>query len=570
MLLLILFAFIAGIVTILSPCILPILPVVLSGSVGGGHRKPLGIVLGFVLSFSFFTLALATLVKLTGLSADLLRNFSVVIILLFGLSLLVPKFQIILEQLFNKLAKVGPKKSTDSGFIGGVILGLSLGLVWTPCVGPIIASVIALAAISSVNLATIVITLSYSLGTAIPMLLITYGGRQALLKVPWLINNTVKIQKAFGVLMILTALAIFFSLDRRFQTYILDKFPNYGTGLTKIEDNAKVLSKLQELQAVKPLPADSNSQMAPEIIAGGKWFNLPDGKTKLSLADIRGKVVLIDFWTYTCINCIRTLPYIRAWDEKYRSKGLVIIGVHTPEFEFEKDAGNVQKALGDFAIKYPVVQDNDYATWNAYNNQYWPAKYFIDKNGNIRSTHFGEGKYDESEKLIQELLAETGVDIANMPISNQDYSIDTRTPETYLGYARINNFGSLEGIVQDKASLYSAPKNLRSNNFAYSGSWTVTSERAMPEKGANLTFNFESKNVYLVMRPKGKDSGQIKVFLDDQLVDAKIAGDDVSGGEVKVADDRLYTLIKLPAPGKHLLRLEFLDNNLELYAFTFG
>lgn len=246
MILLVAFSFLAGIVTILSPCILPILPIVLSGSLTGGKFRPFGIVTGFIISFTFFTLALSMLVRLTGISADFLRLFSMVIIAGFGLSLLLPKFQVLMERLFTGLSNLTPKQSENSGFKGGILLGLSLGLVWTPCVGPIIASVITLAASSSVTASAFFIIIAYSIGTSIPMLAIIYGGRQLLSKVPWLTNNTVKIQKAFGVLMILTALAIFFNLDRKFQTYILDKFPNYGTRLTSLEDNQTVRDQLKQ------------------------------------------------------------------------------------------------------------------------------------------------------------------------------------------------------------------------------------------------------------------------------------------------------------------------------------
>jgi cytochrome c biogenesis protein CcdA len=241
------FAFLAGIITILSPCILPILPIVLSGSIGSGKRKPQGIVTGFVLSFTFFTLFLALLVKTLGISADVLRSISIIIILIFGISLLLPQFQILMEKLFSRLSGRFAVKGVHDGFLGGVVIGLSLGLIWTPCVGPILASVITLAATSDVSLAAFFITLAYSLGTAIPMFAIMYGGRGLLQKVPWLLPNTNKIQKAFGVLMILTAFGIFFNIDRRFQTYILTTFPQYGTGLTQFEDNDFVKKRLQIL-----------------------------------------------------------------------------------------------------------------------------------------------------------------------------------------------------------------------------------------------------------------------------------------------------------------------------------
>jgi len=572
MIVLILFAFLGGIVTILSPCILPILPIVLSGTITGGKRRPLGVVTGFVASFTFFTLFLSAIVKATGLSADALRIVAVVIISLFGLSLVIPALQKKMEELFSRVAQMGPRGNTNDGFVSGMLVGLSLGLVWTPCVGPILASIITLAATSSVTLGSVIITLAYALGTAIPLLAITYGGRTLLTKTPWLLQNTARIQRGFGVLMLVTALAIFFSWDRQFQAYILTKFPSYGTGLTQLEDNAVVQKELRQLKN-KPEGGSMLDSLlepsygnAPELIAGGQWFN----SEPLTLAQLKGKVVLIDFWTYTCINCIRTLPYVKSWWEKYKDKGLVIIGVHTPEFEFEKNADNVQKAIEDFGITYPVMQDNDYATWRAYDNHYWPAEYFIDKNGVIRRTHFGEGKYDESEKFIQKLLEETGV--TDQPeINNQEYQIHARTPETYLGYARMQGIAGGQSVQPDTRASYEAPDSLPLNRFALNGTWTVGEERAMPEKTATLTYRFSAKNVYLVMRPLNNEgTANVRVYLDGKLAGAGTAGEDVTDGLVSVTTDRLYTLIHLSDPGEHTQRLEFTDGNIDLYAVTFG
>ncbi|MBU0612376.1 cytochrome c biogenesis CcdA family protein, partial [Patescibacteria group bacterium] len=265
MLLLLLFAFIGGVVTILSPCIMPILPIILSGSVGGGKKKPLGIVFGFILSFTFFTLFLTSIVNILGISADFLRNLSMIVILGFGISLLVPKFQVVLEKLFSKLANKTPKQGESTGFGGGIVIGLSLGLIWTPCVGPILASVISLAITGSVTGSAFFITIAYSLGTAIPMLIIMYGGRQLLQKVPGLLKNTGKIQKAFGVLMIITAIGIFFNADRSFQSYILKVFPNYGTGLTSLEDNDAIKDELEKLQD-EPLDEDNMGKTTDQIM----------------------------------------------------------------------------------------------------------------------------------------------------------------------------------------------------------------------------------------------------------------------------------------------------------------
>lgn len=574
MILLLLFSFIAGIVTILSPCILPILPVILSGSISGGKKRPFGVVTGFILSFTFFTLFLTSIVRLIGIPADSLRTVSIVIIFVFGLSLLLPNFQVYVEKLFAKLSSFVPRSNNDGGFKSGVLVGVSIGLIWTPCVGPILASVISLALIGTVTGAAVFITLAYSLGTAIPMLAIVYGGRKLLDKNLWLVKNTGKIQKVFGVVMILTAIGIFFNIDRKFQTYILTKFPNYGIGLTSLEDKEFIRDKLDELRDEErgQLVNEKNSTgeldvigKAPDLIPGGQWFNLPDGVSSYQLTDLRGKVVLIDFWTYTCINCIRTFPFLREWNQKYSDKGLVIIGVHTPEFEFEKDADNVRVAIADFELEYPIMQDNDYATWRAFNNRYWPAKYLIDTDGNVRYTHFGEGSYDETERNIQLLLSELGEDIGGVDIDNPTYSVSSKTPELYLGHGRIQYLSSQEKASLDVSKTYSYPRLLPKNNFAYSGEFLIQDEFSAPSVGAKLKLDYEAKNVFLVM--SSDVGGRVRVMVDGQI---DLSGEDVIGGIIEIEENRVYEIVNLDEPGRHIIELEFLDPGIEIYAFTFG
>lgn len=572
MLLLIAFAFLAGIVTVLSPCILPLLPIILSSADGTGKQKPLGVVIGFVASFTFFTLFLSTIVRSSGIPAESLRFFSIAVLSLFGASLLIPQIQTKIEVLFSRFANLMPSGQNRTGLWGGLIIGLSLGLLWTPCVGPILASVISLAITGTVTTQAFLITLAYALGTAIPMFMIMMAGSTALQKVPWLLRNTSKIQKSFGVLMILTAIGIFFNVDRRFQTFVLEAFPNYGVGLIQFEDTPQIR---QQLNSLNNQPQDETNRgkplsdvmpkgaPAPELVSGGQWFNSPP----LKLSELKGKVVLVDFWTYSCINCQRTLPYLRSWWKKYQDKGLVIIGVHSPEFEFEKDAENVQQAISDFDLSYPVMQDNEFTTWRSYNNHYWPAKYLIDKDGNIRYTHFGEGKYDETEQKIQDLLAETGSDVSSVEVENPQYQIFSRTPELYLGYSRIEYFSSPEKPQPNRTATYTTPSQLPENSFAYVGNWTIMSEYAAPSTGAQLHLNFEAKEVFLVARPKNGKSGEMNIFLDGEK---QFLGEDTPNGEVQVTTDKLYKLIFLTQPGRHTLKIEFLDDNLEVYAFTFG
>jgi len=478
-----------------------------------------------------------------------------VIIGTFGLVLVVPQLKKVYELLISKwTARSGSGGGARSGFLGGTLVGISLGLIWTPCVGPILASVIALALTGSVSGAAVLITLAYALGTAGPMLLIMVGGRGLLNRVPWLLRNLENIQRFFGILLILVALAMTFNLDRKFQIFILDTFPSYGRGLTQIETIPVVQEQLQQTMPTSA-PIDPSS-FAPELVPGGEWFN----SDPLTLEQLRGKVVLVDFWTYSCINCIRTLPYIEEWYEKYKDEGLVIIGVHTPEFEFEKEAKNVQQAIRDFGLTYPVVQDNDYGTWQAYQNHYWPAKYFIDRKGNVRDSHYGEGDYDESEQLIRDLLEEDGTVVEAGPINNLDYTIDSLSPETYTGYGRMSNFASPEQLQKDTEAIYTTPKNLSRNEWAYGGSWNVGKEKAVAGVGSTLTFQFEAKNVFLVMNPVDNQMPvPVEVYMDGELINI-----------LTIDKDRLYDLVKNEVMGEHRLELRFLEGGSEVYAFTFG
>ncbi|MEK7673493.1 MAG: cytochrome c biogenesis protein DipZ [Patescibacteria group bacterium] len=564
MFVLIVFAFIAGIVTILSPCILPVLPIVLSSSIGGGKKRPFGVITGFIVSFTFFTLALTAIVNATGISADVLRYVAIILIGFFGLLMLFPKLLVAWEGLLSKLSTVSVNNSNSNGFGGGFLVGLSLGLIWTPCAGPILASVITLAATSQVTFGAVLITLAYSLGTAIPMTLVIFGGRALLNKVPVLLKNSAKIQRIFGVIVILMALAIGFNLDRKLQTFIVEKFPSYGAGLTKIEQLDVVKERLGDTGMITEEAYNKECVEAPDFTGGGEWLN----SDPLNIEGLKGKVVLVDFWTYTCINCIRTMPYITGWYDNYKDNGLVVIGVHTPEFEFEKKTSNVASALKDYGVNYPVVQDNDYKIWRNYQNRYWPAKYFVDKKGCVRKTHFGEGDYEESEEFIRKLLEEDGEKLDKDLLGLGDYDVESRTPETYLGYARIENFASNEKIQLDKYAQYSLPEILEKNQFGYSGTWNVGEESAMTKAGASLELNFTAKEVFLVMRSDKQASA--KVYLDNKLVNNNTAGIDVKNGEVMISEDKLYKLVKLESAENHVLKLEFLNEGAEVYAFTFG
>ena len=285
----------------------------------------------------------------------------------------------------------------------------------------------------------------------------------------------------------------------------------------------------------------------------------------LSLKALRGKVVVVDFWTYSCINCVRTLPYLRAWYDAYRDKGLVIVGVHTPEFEFEKKTQNVAKAIRDLGVTWPVVQDNDYLQWGAYNNQYWPAHYFIDAKGRVRYFHFGEGAYDVSEKVIQSLLKEAGASIGGAVVSRPAPQLDSQTPETYLGYDRGTGLASAVHPVADKPVDYRPARVPENGEWTLDGKWTIAPQYVVPDSNGTLQLGFNAKNVFLVMEPVGA-GGRVSVFVDSRP-GADTA--DVHGGSLSPSESRMYQLVGLGTPGPHVLRLE-VKGRVRLFAFTFG
>ena len=555
------FAFLSGILTILSPCILPVLPIVLSGSIGG-KRKPFGIVVGFIGSFSLFTLILSSLVQLLRIPPDTLRFAAVAIILGFGVILLFPGLQEKFELAASRMIR-RQNKTVKTGFIGGLSIGTSLGLVWTPCVGPIMASVISLAVSQRIDGGAVLIIVSYSLGTAIPMLAIMLGGRKLIQQFPGLSKNTGKLQRGFGVIMIAAALSIGFGLDRQFQTKILELFPRYGTGLTSIENTQSVEQALnqrsqgdrQQMDWSRP-PENGklkNYGSAPELITRGKWFN----SEGLNMEDLKGKVVIIDFWTYSCINCVRTLPFLQKWYETYKDQGLVIIGVHSPEFAFERNPENVKQAISDLNVTWPVVLDNDFSQWHSYNNRYWPAHYFIDSEGNIRYFHFGEGEYETSEKVIRELLKESGAKVAGK-IENPEWEgISSKTPEIYLGFGRTKGF--LKSILEENEenTVFTIPGKPDNGKWGLEGNWKIRREYIESSGEGTLELGFYSSDVFLVIEPVSHGSS-IDIFLDG-----------IKQDPILPDQSRVYKLIEKEKADSHLLRLE-VKGNVRLYAFTFG
>lgn len=582
--LLMLFGFVAGAATAVSPCVLPVLPVALSAGSTGGRRRPLGIIAGLTVSFTFATVALVYVIDAFGLPDQIIRNVAIAILVFFGISLMVPSLSAWIEGWISRIAgRFGPRTGGE-GFWSGTLIGASLGLVYAPCAGPILAGVITVSASQSFTAGRLLVALSYGLGSALVLYLLMLGGRRV---IDPLKKRVPSIQAAMGAVMIVFAIGMFADLDLKFQNAIAADLPSFLVNPTEsLESTDAARDALAE---VRTGGSEEGRELAAKVKSAGEreshpdsglpviaeapgftdtqeWFNTP-GEQPLSIESLRGRVVLVDFWTYTCINCIRTQPYLKAWDRKYRDRGLTIVGVHTPEFPFERDAGNVADAIDRAGIEYPVVQDNEYGTWNAYGNQYWPAEYFIDARGRIRFTHFGEGDYEEKEKVIRDLLAEAGRSPGRgmSGAKGERIAAGVTTPESYLGAARADRF--VNGMILPGVHDFGDPPALVPDSLAYGGKWRITADMAVSE-GGEIDLDFNSRKVFLVLSSPGRPR-KVAVELDGKPIPAELAGSDVESGEVEVSNQRLYRLVALPEVGRHRLKLDF-DPGVEGYAFTFG
>jgi cytochrome c biogenesis protein CcdA/thiol-disulfide isomerase/thioredoxin len=570
------FSFLAGFATILAPCIWPLLPLVLSVSSTGGKRKPFGLTLGVMTSFSIFTLFVSYLERFLHIDPNVFRLVAVVIIGLLGLALLFPslgaKFEVWVSQVLQPLQSRLQGGGEGSGFGGGYVAGFSIGLVWAPCAGPILATIATLAATQSVNFQVILVTLAYAVGLGVPLFLVSMGGSLIFARMRQFTKYTGRVQQVFGVIMIGVALLIYTNYDKTIQLKVLEAFPSYGNLVNGLENNKTVSDQLNTLKGVAPSAAAETSDgsltdlgPAPEFAGITQWLN----SQPLTMAQLKGKVVLVDFWTYSCINCLRTLPNNKAWFQKYGSDHFVFIGVHTPEFAFEKETANVQKALKQFDIAYPVALDNNYKTWTAYKNQYWPAQYLIDAKGHIRKADFGEGNYEKMDAAIRQLLAEAGHPVQGGAALVQEGSSNyDQTPESYLGTDRLERFSSPQKPV-DGAQTYSLPASLANHHIAYEGKWTLNSEEAKPAQGSALEIQFTADKVYLVIGP-GAQGGKVSLWLDGKPIGAE-GGVDVTDGKVVLDSHRLYNLVDLKGhPASHRLRIVFENADTAVYAFTFG
>ncbi len=573
MALLVIFAVLAGAGTALTPCILPVLPALLSASAAGGRRRPLGVIVGLVATHTLTIVALASVIDGVGLADDFTRTLAVIVLALFGIALLWPRLGLLVERAFAPLQRFGPRDK-GNGFWTGIVVGGALGFLYAPCAGPILAAVISLSATQGASGELVVVALAYGAGSALVLLLIAFGGR-ALVERIRRAGHGPAVQRALGVLLLGTAVAMAAELDVRFQTVLANELPTVFSNPTSALERSDAVShrladlrgpsRFHEAAAGAALPVLGR---APDFTGNDSWLNTR-GDRPLSLRELRGRVVLVDFWTYTCINCLRTFPALRAWQERYSRDGLVIVGVHTPEFAFERQRDNVARAVEDNDLRYPIAQDNEYATWNAWGNQYWPAKYLVDARGRVRYAHFGEGAYGETERAIRTLLEEAGE--RRLPAASEvrpaTAARGVQTPETYLGTLRARGFAGK--APENGTRRYPEPGDLSQSQFALSGTWDVDGESATAVEGAEIHARPVTREVYLVMSSRGGVPRRVHVLVDGKPVPPQAAGRDVSAGAVTVDRQRLYRLVSLPELGEHELELR-VPAGVSAYAFTFG
>ncbi len=575
------FAFLSGLVTIFAPCIWPLLPIILSSGVTGGHKKPLGIVAGIAVSFLFATLLLALLLRVLPIDPEIFRIVGVAVIILLGVTLLIPRYSKWLEGKVSRLTGFfGVTRNEGNGFWAGFVTGAALGLVWSPCAGPILATVATVAATQGVSLVIFLIALFFVAGVSVPLFIIAFFGQKVFGRMRKANKHTARIQQVFGLVIIATGILIYTGYDKVFQAKFLEVCGVAGSWFTSFEQNERLTERLQELRSPglqtkgwlnEESGKLSDQGQAPEFRGISNWLNTENGEAISLEENLKGKVVLVDFWTYSCINCIRTIPYVQGWHEKYKDAGFTVVGVHTPEFLFEHKTGNVKDAIAKYQITYPVAQDNDYGTWEAYNNRYWPAHYLIDAEGKIRYTHFGEGQYEETEAAIQTLLQEAGqkAETGFVEVEAEQGGSGTQTRETYLGLSRMERFRSLPSrpVLGEQIFVLSAALPL--NFWGYKGTWTVEQERAVAHPDAGLQFQVKAKKIFLVMGPQ-TGQASVEVWLDGSPISETMAGRDVKAGKVTVTEERLYELMDGEKSGEHTLELYFPEGGVAVYAFTFS
>jgi cytochrome c biogenesis protein CcdA/thiol-disulfide isomerase/thioredoxin len=605
-----LLAYLGGVLTIVSPCILPVLPFVFARADRPFIRSGLPMLAGMAVTFA----AVATLAAVAGgwaVEANQYgRAVAIACLAVFGLALLFPGIADRLARPFVALgAGLSQAAEQDAAKRGAtalpsLVLGVATGLLWAPCAGPVLGLILTGAALQGASVETSLLLLAFAAGAATSLALALLVGGRVFAAMKRSLGAGEWVRRGLGLAVLSAVVAIAMGVDTGFLTRVstastasleqglLDHFKPEPSGADAETTPSVVMNGGPSMMmggsgammggaAMKGKPADQSDDLPiegalPPLAGATEWLNSPP----LTPEGLRGKVVLIDFWTYSCINCLRAIPYVRAWADKYRDQGLVVIGVHAPEFAFEKNVKNVRTAVADLKIDYPVAIDNDYTIWRAFNNQYWPAHYFIDAQGRIRHHHFGEGDYEESERAIQQLLAEAGktdvsADIVAVNASGAEAASDMSSvgsPETYVGYERAENFISPGGAVEDARHVYAAATP-RLNEWALSGDWTIGKEDAvLNEKGGSIVYRFHARDLHLVLGP-GPEGKPVRFRV---TIDGAPPGDgrgtDVDGdGQGVVTGQRLYQLIRQDGKvSDHTFEIKFLDPGVQAYAFTFG
>ncbi len=590
--LLLVLAYLGGVLTILSPCILPVLPFVFARAGQPFLRSSLPLLCGMALTFAI----VATLAAVGGGWAVQANQYgrliALVVLAFFGLTLLLPSLA---DRFARPLVAIGARLSqsadNDSGSVlPSFLLGIATGLLWAPCAGPILGLLLTGAALHGANVGTSLLLLAYAAGAATSLALALVIGGRVFAAMKQSLGAGEWIRRGLGVAVLAGVAAIALGLDTgllsrvslastgHLESALVDaihpRASDSNTAMQAATTGSAMMMSAKPDRTAATLPVEGSM---PPLDGAVEWLN----SKPLTANDLRGKVVLVDFWTYSCINCLRSLPYVRAWADKYKDQGLVVVGVHAPEFAFEKNLDNVRRAVGELKIDYPVAVDNDYAIWRAFNNEYWPAHYFIDAQGRIRHHHFGEGEYAGSEAVIRQLLAEAGH--AAMPggmVETQasgaelpSDAADVQSPETYIGFERAENFASPGGALPDTPNDYVAPASLAPNQWALAGNWSMGAENAVLDAaGGRITYRFHARDLHLVLGP-GPDGKPIRfrVRIDGQSPADDHGVDTDGNGDGVVSEHRLYQLVRAKgAVRDRLFEIEFLDRGVQAYAFTFG
>jgi cytochrome c biogenesis protein CcdA/thiol-disulfide isomerase/thioredoxin len=567
---LILLAFLGGALTILSPCILPVLPFVFARAEQPFLKSGLPLLAGMAITFT----GIATLAAVGGAWAVRInqygRVFALVLLAAFAVTLLSRHLSDWLARPFVKLGNRLSQAPVSTGpeLVNSLVLGVATGLLWAPCAGPILGLVLTGAALSGPNARTTLLLVAYAAGAAASLALATLAGGRIFKTLKKSLGAGEWIRRGLGVAVLGAVIVIALGWDRGLLTQL-----SYAS-TNRVEQSL--------INAINPPPPSVSGTHSegelPSLSGASSWLN----SAPLTPEALRGSVVVVDFWTYSCINCLRSLPFVEAWYKKYKNHGLVVIGVHTPEFAFERNEDNVRRAVSDLGITYPVALDNDYAIWRAFNNQYWPAHYFIDSTGQIRGHHFGEGDYDQSEQIIRQLLTEAGYTKLGLPgtgaaeANGVQAAADVthvQSPETYLGYRRAQSFASPGDLVHDIAHTYEVPASLALNQWALAGSWAVDPEKAVLQAApGKIEFRFFARDLHLVVGP-GADGKPVRfrVQLDGAAPGANHGTDTDADGSGVISEQRLYQLIRQSTGvGQHIFSIEFEDSNAQAYAFTFG